>query len=234
MPTTEQNTKAIIGNIGIDPTENVKALVTLNIAHSRELAAAESKRLDDIRTVTSTYEKELRDAEAKRLDSIRAVDSIAVGIAAERSVQQAATLAAQVATSADTLRNLVASTAQASATALQQVLTPLTERLAVVERSIFEGRGKSEVVDPLMQSMLHELKGLGEATVTITTRFAASDSLLAGIVKELKAVSDTVSANSVGIGTAKGAEGVSQPIMMALAGVVGSILTFVVMHMMHF
>jgi hypothetical protein len=229
----EQVTKSIVGNVGIDPTENVKALVTQGILHTKELAAAESKRLDDLHNMSATYEKELRDAEAKRLDSIRAVDSIAVGIAAERSVQQAGTLAAQVAQSAETLRNLVATTAQASATQLQQIITPLTERLAVVERSIFEGRGKSEVVDPLMQSMLHELKGLGEATVTITTRFAASDSLLAGIVKELKAVSDTVSANSVGIGVAKGAEGVSQPVLMAVAGVVGSILTYIALHMMH-
>ena len=229
----EQVTKSVVGNVGIDPTENVKALATQGILHTKELAAAESKRLDDLHNMSATYEKELRDAEAKRLDSIRAVDSIAVGIAAERSVQQAGTLAAQVAQSAETLRNLVATTAQASATQLQQIITPLTERLAVVERSIFEGRGKSEVVDPLMQSMLHELKGLGEATVTITTRFAASDSLLAGIVKELKAVSDTVPANSVGIGVAKGAEGVSQPVLMAVAGVVGSILTYIALHMMH-
>lgn len=61
--------------------------------------------------ISSGFEKGMRDPEARRLDAIRVVDSIAVAVAAERSGQAANVLAAQVATSAETQRTLVAQTA---------------------------------------------------------------------------------------------------------------------------
>jgi hypothetical protein len=206
--------------------KTLKKLIEKSDRRHNDLRAAESRRLDDLRLLSASYEKEMREAEAKRLDNIRVVDATAVSIANERAVQQANVLAAQVATSAETQRTLVASTASTIATQLQQIVTPLTERLASVEKSIFEGQGKSTVVDPLMASMVNELKALGTVTAALAARFSDMDPILAAIVTELKSVSSAVS-------TSKGAEGVSIPVMISIAGAVGAALVYVLTHL-HF
>src|SRR6185436_15658046 len=67
----------------------------------------------------------------------------AVAIASERQVQQASVLANQVSASAETLRNLVATTANATATQFQQVISPIVERIALLEKSKYEISGQS-------------------------------------------------------------------------------------------
>jgi len=75
-----------------------------------------------------------------------------------------------------------------------------------------------------MASMLNELKGLGQATAAMASKFILLDPILAAIVTELKSVSAAASA-------AKGAEGVSSPLLIALAGVAGGILVYFVTKM---
>jgi hypothetical protein len=121
----------------VDPTENVKHLVV-----------AESRRQDDLRNLAieglrsearihAQYADKLRDAEAKRIDAIRSVDVGAVSRAADVSTAVAATLAAQVATTAETLRS-----------ALSSSLEPIIKDIADLRRVQYEQVGsKAQVVE---------------------------------------------------------------------------------------
>lgn len=154
-----------------DPTANVLDLVK-----------AESRRQDDLRKATEYHlieiakveqkairreiklrddsNEKLREAEAKRIDAIRAVDVNAVAVAAERSAQQATVLANQVAASAETQRNLVATTAAALAEQLKQITTPILESIAQLQKSQYEGSGQRSVTDPQMTAVLAEVRAM--------------------------------------------------------------------------
>ncbi|GAC1409964.1 MAG: hypothetical protein NVSMB64_18860 [Candidatus Velthaea sp.] len=106
-PTTAGSAGPAIDRLGapvIDPTENVKALVDAGLRRQDDLRYMEAKHLRDLLTLRSEYEEKLRVAESNRIDAIRAVDVGAVARAAEVSSQQASTLAAQVALTAETAR----------------------------------------------------------------------------------------------------------------------------------
>ena len=158
----------------IDPTLNVKELVSLEMRRQDDLRDAEGRRSNDLReaelrrineqlVLRAEFGVQLREAEAKRIDAIRAVDVNAVSVASERATQQANVLAAQVATSAETQRALVATTASTIATQLQQIVGPIIDRLGVLEKASFEGQGKSTRDDPAMTNMLAEIKSLRES-----------------------------------------------------------------------
>jgi len=95
----------------------------------------------------ASYDEKLRDLEAKRIDAIRAVDVAAVATERERSNQTATVLANQVSSSAETLRNLVASTAAAVATNLQNVANQLADRLSLLEKSQYQIGGRDQQRD---------------------------------------------------------------------------------------
>lgn len=170
------------GNPTIDPTKNVlqlveaavkrmddlliAAVIRMNDIHelafkrTDDLRGAEFTRVNELMGLRATYEEKLRDAEAKRIDAIRAVDVNAVNVAANRQADQANVLAAQVAASAEALRSLVASTAASQATAQQQVIGPILERIASIEKAQYEGFGKAGVVDPQMTQLLVEMQAM--------------------------------------------------------------------------
>lgn len=108
-----------------------------------DLRQAESRRVDEQMGLRSDHIAQLREAEAKRIDAIRSVDVNAVAIASDRSAAQALVLANQVAASADTLRALVASTADMVAKQLTDITTQFTARLAALEKSQYEKSGSS-------------------------------------------------------------------------------------------
>lgn len=118
-----------------DPTINVRELVESSISRLDDLSAAESRRVDGIMTLRAEYEEKLREAEAKRIDAIRAVDVNAVAVASERATQQATVLANQVSISAETLRALVAATANTIAQQLSALTAQLTDRISSLEKS---------------------------------------------------------------------------------------------------
>jgi hypothetical protein len=144
----------------IDPTENVIALVKsglqrqddlreLEAKHFRELSRVRSEYEERLRNASenaidlrSQYEEKLRLAESNRIDAIRAVDVGAVARAAEVSSQQASTLAAQVATSAETLRGQVAAAAIAAATALATALQPITKSIEDLRAAQYAQQGQ--------------------------------------------------------------------------------------------
>jgi len=83
-------------------------------------------------------------AESKRIDSNRDDDRKAVGVANDRAAEQAAVLAAAVATNAETLRASMAKTAETLALQLQQVTDSLADRLKIVENKQYENAGSNK------------------------------------------------------------------------------------------
>src|SRR5688572_18364900 len=144
----------------IDPTRNVLDKVEDAVKRLDDLRAAavllndtKHEHTKEMAALRSTYEEKLRLAEANRLDAIRAVDVAAATLREERASVAATVLANQVATTASTMRDLVASTAAAAATAAAAVTNPIAERVSQLERSSYEGSGKSAVADPMMARM---------------------------------------------------------------------------------
>ena len=132
------------------------------------LLQSELKRVDDMAAMRAEYQEKLSLAEAKRIDAIRSVDVSAVGVASERATQQAQVLANQVAASADALRALVATTATTFAQQQQSLQTQITERLALLERSQYESKGKEAYADPALTILVEQVKRLSDNQQTST------------------------------------------------------------------
>lgn len=176
----------------IDPTANVLSLVDAAVTRLNDLQDAAVGRINDLHNtekervndvllehnkhwtseiqhikevaeLRAEYQEKLTLAESKRIDAIRAVDVAAVAVAGERAGAQATVLANQVSTSADALRTLVASTSTTLATQQQAIVQALSERLTALERSQYEGKGRSAYSDPQMEDMVKELRSLREA-----------------------------------------------------------------------
>lgn len=173
----------------IDPTENVIALTQAESKRQDDLRAAsdrfnqsEIQHVKELAALRSEFIKQLAEAEAKRIDAIRAVDVNAVAVASERQAAAATVLANQVAQSADALRTLVATTASATAEQSRQQLTQITDRLSVVEKSQYEGRGKESYTDPMLLELTSEMKRLGSVISINNGRSAANKDYTAYIV----------------------------------------------------
>lgn len=149
-------------------TAHIKETGEANFLHRQELAAAESRRVDEQATLRAHYSALLSDAEAKRIDAIRAVDVAAVGVASQRASDQASVLATQVSASAEALRTLVATTATTVATSLQQMSTTLSTRLTTLEQASYQSAGKQQFADPAFAELLSEVKQLREANRQVT------------------------------------------------------------------
>jgi hypothetical protein len=157
MPSTE--TKGPI----VDPTFNVRELVSLEVRRLNDLRAAETTRVNELMALRADYTEKLVVAEAKRIDAIRAVDVNAVAIANERSAAQAIVLANQVSTSAETLRALVATTAATTGQQSTLIFNQLIDRIASLEKAQYEGVGKGRVADPMMANLVDEVKKLRDS-----------------------------------------------------------------------
>jgi hypothetical protein len=159
--------------------------VNQHIEALRTLADAERRRIDEKLELIEKYERLLQQAEAKRIDAIRVVDVNAVSVANERAAAQATVLANQVSASADTLRALVATTASTVAQQLAQVTGQLSDRLAVLERSSYESRGRETVSDPVISQLIAEVKGLRETQSSAAGRgggFQASAAIITAVI----------------------------------------------------
>lgn len=176
------------GNPVVDPTANVLQLVEAAVARINDLRetdrkydsdvhviesrrlddlrAAESRRINEIMELRELYGRELREAEAKRIDAIRAVDVNAVAVASERASDQATVLASQVSQSADALRTLVATTAATMAAQQDTLTRQFNDRIAQIEKSQYESKGKSGVTDPLFESLIRKMDLVAERLST--------------------------------------------------------------------
>lgn len=171
------------GGVAYDPSANVLSLVDAAVRRLDDLRAAETRRQDDLRVqsdrhaaevarLTSDFQEKLRDAEAKRIDAIRAVDVNAVSVASVRAADQATVLASQVQVSADALRSLVATSASTLAAAQAASTAEITKRLSELERSKYEGAGRSAVADPQTDKLAALVEKLATAQSTTTGKSA--------------------------------------------------------------
>lgn len=133
----------------IDPTTNVLNLVEAAIKRQDDLRALESTHVreimvlrDEMFNMHNTYQERLSRQEAERIDAIRAVDIAAVSRAAEVSAVQASTLASQVATAAEAMRNQVAAAAAAAASALATALEPIQKSIEDLRKAQYEQQGQ--------------------------------------------------------------------------------------------
>jgi len=165
----------------IDPTENVVALTQASNRRQDDLRESQNelinekiraiKEVVDIRAahtaevvnLRADHSKELGALESNRLNAIRQVDVTAVKTEADRALGAIQTLAAQTATNAETLRTALVNTATTIAASTAGTVSGLSERIAALEKSTYEGVGKQRVADPMMAELVIEMKSLREA-----------------------------------------------------------------------
>jgi len=158
----------------IDPTENVRELFEAGSTRQDDLRLAE-RRLQEEKVVRvegelravqrevairATHQNALDMLEAKRLDAVRSVDQLAVKTEADRSAAAITALANAAATTAETLRSAVNTSATNLATQLDRTVTAITERIAALEKSSYTGAGKQAVADPMMEQLIGEMRNL--------------------------------------------------------------------------
>jgi type II secretory pathway component GspD/PulD (secretin) len=152
----------------IDPTRNVldkvedavKRLDDLREAAER-LSNVKHAHIKEVAELRAAHARELNEAETKRIDAIRTVDVNAVAIAAERTAQAANVLATQVSQSAETLRALVATTAAASQQQGTATFGQLSDRITLLERTSYEGSGKSAGVGLSFAALIQTISSVG-------------------------------------------------------------------------
>lgn len=126
---------------------------------------------------------EIRKLESDRLDKIRQVDVLAGNTAADRALIAIQTLAQSNTTTADTLRAMVDNTAKTIAAQTESAMKGVNERLVMLERSLYEGKGKQTVSDPMMEKLVKRMDSLLEsraATVGKSAGLSLGTSILLG------------------------------------------------------
>ena len=167
--------------------------------HITIIAQHEAKRLDHMRDaqlqhveemarLRADHTQDLLKAEASRINAIREVDVGSVATANERAQQQAVVLANQVATSAETLRALVATTNAAVATSMSNMSTQFSERISLLEKSSYMGKGKEEVSDPMLKRLYEEMRAMNEYSTSTTGKGAGMHQMWAVIVAAIATV----------------------------------------------
>jgi hypothetical protein len=157
------------GQAVIDPTQNVLQLVEAAITRQDDLREAEAKHIRELDAMRDAHAKELRESESARLDAIRAVDINAVQRAAEVAAAQAATLAGQVAASAEALRIAVDQSAVQARTSLSLAMDPIIKDIADLRRVQYEAAGqKTQVIDARDSGVARLALWLAGAGIAIT------------------------------------------------------------------
>jgi hypothetical protein len=165
----------------VDPTENVKALSDAATKRQDDLreaserfTAAALRHVDEMATVRAnnarefahlrdSHAKEIRRLETDRLNSIRQVDVAYGQTEAKRALDAIQTLAAQTASSAETLRVAQSTMAQAVAKQTADTFIEVTSRVAALEKAYYEGKGKEAVSDPMLAQLVAEVKALAQS-----------------------------------------------------------------------
>ena len=125
---------------------------------TKDLLRAEVGRLDEALEDHVEYTRAASEAESKRLDSIREVDAAAVRVANERAVEQTGILAKQVESVATTLRELVSTTATATAENQNKLFDPIITRVNRLEENQFINQGKEKYTDPMLIDLVKQMK----------------------------------------------------------------------------
>lgn len=106
-------------------------LVDAKLAHQSEVVSLRAAHNAEIGRLRAEHASELRLAESGRLDAIRQVDVLAVQTLAQASKD-----------TAEALRVMVDSTAKAIATQTSAAMSTINDRLTLLERLSYEGKGR--------------------------------------------------------------------------------------------
>jgi hypothetical protein len=184
----------------IDPTENVRELFEAGATRQDDLRLAERRLQEekiarvegDMRALQrevalrAEHQKDLDTLEAKRLDAVRSVDQLAVKTEADRSAAAITALANAAATTAETLRSAVNTSATNLATQLDRTVTAITERIAALEKSSYTGAGKQAVADPMMEQLIGEMRNLTAQRAADLGKAAVVDPRLAELMADVR------------------------------------------------
>lgn len=153
------------GELTIDPTENVKALSAAANQRQDDIRAENNRRIDSelghvkfVAELRANHAREIRELESRRLDAIRQVDVAATKTEADRALAAIQTLAVTTQTNAENLRNALTATATTIATQTANTVSQITERIAALEKSSYEGAGKQAVADPMQAQMFEKME----------------------------------------------------------------------------
>jgi hypothetical protein len=171
MPTKDRRKPT---NGKADPTSNVLDLVEAASKRTDDIANLRAYYEEKLDTLRQSYYEKLTEKESKRVDSNRAFDVAAVNTAYERATQQAATLAAQLSSTTDAFRGLVASTGETLAAQIKQGHEALIVRILELEKGAYVGTGKAEVTDPLLHQIFEEVKLIKESNERSSGKSAGS------------------------------------------------------------
>jgi hypothetical protein len=156
----------------VDPTANVLQLVAAANERQDDLRDLNNRLLDaqitrlegevahehNLNALRAIHAKEIAELETKRTDSIRSVDQLNASTAAERVLAAVRTLETTTANNAQTLRDLVSSTALTLAGQQDRKFADITERVMAVERSLSRGEGKEVLGAPAMEKLAAQIE----------------------------------------------------------------------------
>lgn len=125
-----------------------------------EITEMRSIYVKELMALRAEQQKELREQESKRLDAVRSVDQLAVKTESDRSTVAITALAAVHATTAETLRSAVNTSATNLATQLVSTVSAITERIASLEKASFTASGKQQVADPQIDRLAQMVERL--------------------------------------------------------------------------
>lgn len=159
--------------------QDAEKVSELRYAHTQELALLQARKIEEEAKLRAEYSDRLQAAEAKRIDAIRAVDVGAAANLAQRTTEQATALATVVTQSAEVLRNqvsraaedtraLVATTAATALQNQQQQFSALSTRIAALEQSQSEGKGKQTIQDPGYLALQAQVQALLLSKTAVT------------------------------------------------------------------
>jgi hypothetical protein len=124
-----------------DPSLNVNAVIYDAMRRQDDLRKSHNKSIRREMKLTNKYERKLALAESARIDDIHKADEAAKAREAIVNAATQATLAKQVTDTATALSNQVETQRQSTASELRTALTPINEKLGVLERALYAGQG---------------------------------------------------------------------------------------------
>jgi hypothetical protein len=173
----------------IDPTANVIALSQAANARQDDLRAANTALiecelrglkslvdsninwLEKLMQLHSTHDRDIHKAEQDRLLSIRSIDVAAVQALSERTEVDS-----------ENLRKAVQNTATTLAEQTARLFDRVTDRIASLEKSAYEGQGKQAYTDPMMTKILASLETLKEGSATQSGSQKGASAMVAYII----------------------------------------------------
>lgn len=195
-----------MGDKTIDPTHNVIALVEANAKSFSQLREADVKfndaqhyHLKEIGQLRAEHASTLRTSDLDRQEKTRQVDVMAAAASAAQLATAVSTLATTADRNAETLRNqlnsdraalakLVADTAQALSTQNDSLMKDVNNRIAELQKSSYQGVGKSMVTDPMMAEFIQEMKAMASGALERRGRDTATDPAIIAMSAEVKAL----------------------------------------------